>query len=97
MPNNFLSVGPKADCTSRFCQTLVLSVRPNGFQKSLVCMRLYNTEDYNAFDTKISDVVYTILAINKILLPLNINSVLYAEASKWNNPTLEAINEANYV
>jgi hypothetical protein len=60
-------------------------------------MRLYNIEDYNAFNAKISNVVYAILAIDKILLPLNINSMLYAEASKWNNPTLEAINEANYV
>ena len=56
-----------------------------------------NTKDNNAFDAKISNVVYTILAINKILLPLNINGVHYREASKWNNLTLEAINEANHV
>jgi hypothetical protein len=57
-------------------------------------MCLYSTKYHNPFYAKISQVVYTILAAPRILLPLNIDSTFYTEASKWNNPTAEAIKEA---
>jgi hypothetical protein len=57
-------------------------------------MCLYGAKDHNPFNTKISQVAYAILATPRILPPLQINSIFYTKASKWNNPILEAIKEA---
>jgi hypothetical protein len=88
---------PKVDCTSAFCRTLVLAIRPDGFQKSAVRMRSYGGECHDPFNAKISQVAYAILAAPRILPSLNINGISYAEASKWNNPTAEAVNEASNI
>lgn len=80
---------------STFCRTLVLAIRPDGLRNAAVRIRSYGTRDYDPFQAKISQVVYAILAAPKILEPLNINGTFYAEASDWNNPTEEAMNEAS--
>ena len=58
-------------------------------------MRSYGMEYHDPFDAKISQVVYAIWAAPGILPPLNIDGINYAEASEWNNPIIEAMNEAS--
>ena len=53
-PNDPQFKDPKVDCTLAFCWTLVLVIRPNGFQKSVVYMHLYGGECHNPFNAKIS-------------------------------------------
>jgi hypothetical protein len=87
----------KVDCISTFCQTLVLTIRPNGLWKAVVCMRSYGIEYHNPFEAKISQVVHAILAALRVLPPLNINGISYVEASEWSNPIMEAMNEASHI
>jgi hypothetical protein len=83
----------EVDYTSTFCRTLVLATRPDGFRKAAY-MCSYGTKDHDPFDAKISQVAYAILATPRILPPLQISGIFYAEATEWNNPTLEAMKEA---
>ncbi len=94
VPNDPLFKDIEVDCISTFCRTLVLAIRPDGLRKAAVRMRSYGMEYHDPFDAKISQVAYAILAAPGILPPLNINNIFYAEASEWNNPIMEAINEA---
>jgi hypothetical protein len=87
----------EVDCISTFCQTLVLAIRPDGLRKAAVCMRSYGMEYHDPFKAKISQVVHAILAAPRILPPLNINGISYAEASEWSNPIMEAMNEASHI
>ena len=60
-------------------------------------MRSYGTEYHDPFEAKISQVVHAILAAPRVLPPLNINGISYAEASEWSNPIMEAMNEASHI
>lgn len=95
MPNDLQFKDPEVGHTLTFCRTLVLSIRPYGTLKSIVCIRLYGTIDHSPFGTKISQVVYTTLADLRILPLIDINGISYAEASEWNNPIKEAMSEAS--
>lgn len=95
VPDDPLFEDNEVDCTSTFCRTLVLAIRPDGLQNVAVRMRSYGTEYHDPFHAKISQVIYAILAAPGILPPLNINGISYAEATEWNNPTMEAMNEAS--
>jgi hypothetical protein len=94
-PSDPLFKDPGVACTSTFCRTLVLATRPDGWRKSAARMCSYGTKDHDAFQAQISQILYAILAAPGILPPLNINGISYAEASEWNNPIVEAMNEAS--
>jgi hypothetical protein len=60
-------------------------------------MRSYGTEDHDPFIAETSQVAYAVLAAPRILSPVDIGGIYYEEACEWNNPTLEAMNEASNI
>jgi hypothetical protein len=83
---------------TRNCRTFVLASRPEGLGKAAVRMRSYATEDNDPFQAQIWQVARATSAAPTYFLPVDINGIRYGDGRiGWNNPTMEAINEANYV
>jgi hypothetical protein len=89
---------PRITTDIRSCRTFVLASRPEGLGKAAVRMRSYATEDNDPFQAQIWQVARATSAAPTYFLPIDINSVRYGDSRiGWDNPTMEAINEANYV
>jgi hypothetical protein len=89
---------PRVRADTRNCRTFVLSSRPAGLGKATVRMRSYATADNDPFQAEIWQVARATSAAPTYFLPININGIRYGDGRiGWNNPTMEAINEANCV
>lgn len=61
-------------------------------------MRTYATPDFNSFDAQIWQVARAASAAPTYFLLMKIKGIKYVDAGTgWNNPTLEAIDEADYI
>ncbi len=89
---------PRVRADTRNCRTFVLASRPEGLGKTAVRMRSYITEDNDPFQAKIWQVARATSAAPTYFLPIDINGITYGDGRiGWNNPTMEAINEADYI
>jgi hypothetical protein len=89
---------PRVAADTTNCRTFVLASRPEGLGKAAVRMRSYATEDNDPFQAQIWQVARATSAAPTYFLPIDINGIRYGDGRiGWNNPTMEAINEANYV
>ena len=89
---------PRVTADTRNCRTFVLASRPEGLGKAAVRMRSYATEDNDPFQAKIWQVARATSAAPTYFLPIDINGIRYGDGRiGWNNPTMEAISEANSV
>lgn len=89
---------PRVVADTRSCRTFVLASRPEGLGKAAVRMRSYATEDNDPFQAQIWQVARATSAAPTYFLPIDISGIRYGDGRiGWNNPTMEAINEANYI
>jgi hypothetical protein len=89
---------PRAVADSKQCRTFVLASRPEGSGKAAVRMRTYPTEDNDPFQAQIWQVARATSAAPTYFLPIDINGIRYGDGRiGWDNPTMEALSEANYV
>jgi len=89
---------PRIAASAKACRTFVLASRPEGLGKSAVRMRTYATDDNDPFQAQIWQVARATSAAPTYFLPIDINGIRYGDGRiGWDNPTMEAINEANYV
>jgi hypothetical protein len=89
---------PRVTASTKICRTFVLASRPEGLGKSAVRMRTYATDDNDPFQAQIWQAARATSAAPTYFLPIEINGIKYGDGRiGWDNPTMEAINEANYV
>jgi hypothetical protein len=89
---------PRVAKNTNNCRTFVLASRPEGLGKAAVRMRTYPTKHNDRFDAQIWKVARATSAAPTWFLPIDIDGVSFGDGRiGWNNPTWEAINEADYV
>jgi hypothetical protein len=80
------------------CRTCVLASRHEGLGKAAVRMRSYATKYNDPFQAQIWQVARATSASPTYFLPIDINGVRFGDSRiGWDNPTMEAINEAYYI
>ena len=80
------------------CKTFVVAIRTRGTGAGAVLMRTYDTDSADAFPSRIWEAARATSAAPTFFQPITINGAKYGDGGTgWNNPTAEALSEANRI